>query len=163
VIISAQASGIRLQSGRSSIAILLCRSPVRDIGAPLAFEAGGDVSMRIWLCGLCIAVAVPGSGGDRMTMTVTPAQALAPSPLRVRVRIEPSAENRSLVVVADSGEFYRSSEIQLNGERAPKTIEIEFREVPEGAYDIVAIVRDSAGHQRSVARRNANVIGPGGQ
>jgi hypothetical protein len=98
-----------------------------------------------------------------MTMTVTPAQALAPSPLRVRVRIEPSAENRALVVSANSSGFYRSSEIQLDGEHAPKTIEVEFREVPEGAYEIVAIVRDSAGHQRSAARRNANLIGPGGQ
>ena len=119
--------------------------------------------MRLWLCGMCVAVALPVSGGERMTMTVTPAAALAPSPLRVRVRIEPSDENRSLMVSADSGEFYRSSEIQLNGERAPKTIEVEFREVPEGAYDIVAIVKDSVGHQRLAARRSANVIGPGGR
>lgn len=119
--------------------------------------------MRLWLCGMCVAVALPVSGGERMTMTVTPAAALAPSPLRVRVRIEPSDENRSLLVAADSGQFYRSSEIQLNGERAPKAIEVEFREVPEGAYEIVAIVKDSAGHQRSVARRNATIIGPGGQ
>ena len=98
-----------------------------------------------------------------MTMTVTPAQALAPSPLRVRVRIEPSAENRSLTVSADSGGFYRSSEIQLDGERAPKTIEVEFREVPEGDYDILGVVRDSVGHQRFASRRSANVIGSGGR
>ena len=119
--------------------------------------------MRMWLCGLCVAVAMPVSGGDRMTMTVTPAVALAPSPLRVRVRIEPSDENRSLIVAADSSGFYRSSEIQLDGERAPKTIEVEFREVPEGEYDILGIVKDGAGHQRFAARRSANVIGPGGQ
>jgi len=119
--------------------------------------------MRLWLCGVCVAVALPVSGGEGMTMTVTPAQALAPSPLRVRVRIEPSGENRSLTVSADSGGFYRSSEIPLDGERAPKTIEVEFREVPEGAYDILGIVKDSAGHQRFVVRRSANVIGPGGQ
>ena len=71
--------------------------------------------MRIWLCGLCVAVALPVSGGDRMAMVVTPAYALAPSPLRVRIRIEPSAENRSLMVSADSVEFYRGSEIPLEG------------------------------------------------
>ena len=118
--------------------------------------------MRIWLCGLCMAVALPVNGGDRMTMTVTPAQALAPSPLRVRVRIEPSTENRSLTVSADSGGFYRSSEIQLDGEHSPKTIEVEFRSVPEGEYDILGVVKDGAGHQRFAARRSANVIGYGG-
>jgi hypothetical protein len=63
------------------------------------------------------------------------------------------------MVSADSGQFYRISEIQLNGERAPKTIEVEFREVPQGAYDIVAIVKDSTGHERSVARRSATFAG----
>jgi hypothetical protein len=87
----------------------------RRVGARVAFDAHEVVAMRNWLCGLCVAVALPVSGGDRMTMTVTPAQALAPSPLRVRVRIEPSAENRSLTVSADSGGFYRSSEIPLDG------------------------------------------------
>ena len=117
--------------------------------------------MRIWLCGLCVAVALPVSGGDRMAMVVTPAYALAPSPLRVRIRIEPSAENRSLMVSADSVECYRGSEIPLEGERAPKTIDLEFRDVPEGVYEIVAIVRDGAGQQRSVARGRASRIGAG--
>jgi hypothetical protein len=118
--------------------------------------------MRIWLCGLCMAVALPVSGGDQMSMTVTPAQAFAPSPLRVRVRVEPHAENRSLTIVADSGNFYRSSEIPLEGDRAPRTIELEFRSVPEGEYDIFGIVRDSTGRQRSVARRFARVLSVGG-
>jgi hypothetical protein len=135
---------------------------VADVGAPVAFEAGEGVGMRIWLCGLCVAVAMPVGGGDRMTMTVTPEQGFAPSPLRVRVRIEPSAENRSLTVTADSGEFYRSSEIQLEGERAPKTIELEFRNVPEGDYDILGVVTDSTGRRRSAVRRSARVLGAGG-
>jgi hypothetical protein len=119
--------------------------------------------MRIWLCGLCMAVALPVSSADRMTMTVTPAQAFAPSLLRVRVRIEPSAENRVLSVTADSGEFYRRSEIQLEGERAPRTIELEFPNVPEGEYDIVGIVNDSTGRRQSIARGFARLIGTGGR
>ncbi|MCU1386128.1 MAG: hypothetical protein JWL71_4825 [Acidobacteria bacterium] len=114
--------------------------------------------MRIWLCGLCVVVALPASGGDRMTMTVTPAQAFAPSPLRVRVRLEPSVDNRSLTVTADSGGFYRSSEVPLEGERAPRTIDLEFRGVPEGEYDIVGVVKDSTGRQRLIARRFARVL-----
>src|SRR4051812_18838002 len=101
----------------------------RTLARPLPSRRPKDVSIRIWLCGLCMAVAVPVSGGDQMTMTVTPAQAFAPSPLRVRVKVEPDVENRSLTVTADSGDFYRSSEIPLEGDRAPKTIELEFRSV----------------------------------
>ena len=119
--------------------------------------------MRIWLCGLTMAVALPVSGGDQMTMTVTPAQAFAPSPLRVRVRVEPDIENRSLTVTADSGSFYRSSEIPLEGDRAPKTIELEFRSVPEGEYDIISVVKDSTGRPRAMARRSARLLsGAGG-
>ena len=114
--------------------------------------------MRIWLCGLCVAVALPVGASDRMTIRVTPAQALAPSPLRVRVRIEPSAQNRSLTVTADSGEFFRSSEVPLDGDRAPKTIEVEFQSLPGGEYDVVGVVKDSAGQQRSVARSSARLI-----
>jgi hypothetical protein len=118
--------------------------------------------MKIWLCGLCMAVALPVSGGDQMTMTVTPAQAFAPSPLRVRVRVEPNPENRSLTIVADSGTFYRSSEIPLEGDRAPKTIELEFRSVPQGEYDIISVVKDSTGRPRAIARRSARLLSASG-
>jgi hypothetical protein len=157
VSVSAHVSIVRPESGRHSIAISFGVN-----GAAVAFEGDEGVAMRIWLCGLCVAVALPVSGGDRMTMTVTPAQAFAPSLLRVRIRIEPSAENRSLTVSADSGGFYRSSEIQLDGERAPKTIELEFRSVPEGSYDILGIVKDRSGRQRFAARCSANLLGLGG-
>ena len=118
--------------------------------------------MKFWLCGLCMAVAWPVNGGEQMTMTVTPRQGFAPSPLRIRVHIEPSAENRSLTIATDSGEFYRSSEIPLEGDRAPRTIELEFRDVPEGEYDVVCIVKDGAGRQRSVAHRSARLLSPSG-
>jgi len=118
--------------------------------------------IRWWLCGLLVVVALPVAGGDRMTMKVSPAQAFAPSLLRVRVRIEPEADNRSLTVTVDSGEFYRSSEMPLDGDRAPKTIQLEFPGLPEGDYDVVGIVKDSAGHRRSFARDYARFVRVGG-
>ena len=42
--------------------------------------------------------------------------ALAPATLFVRASIEPHADNRSVEVVVDSEEFYRSSQVQLEGE-----------------------------------------------
>jgi hypothetical protein len=135
----------------------------RPIGAPVACEAREGADMKtIWLCGVCVALALPVSGGERMTMSVTPAQGFAPSPLRVRVRIEPSVENHSLTITADSGGFFRSSEIPLEGDRAPRTFELEFRSVPEGDYDIISVVRDSTGRPRSIARTSARRLSASG-
>jgi hypothetical protein len=119
------------------------------------------MTMRIalWICGCLAFAALPVDGGDRLAMTVQPAQSFAPSFLRVRVRIEPSAGNRWLEVIADSDGFYRSSEIPLDGDRAPVTIYFEFPGVPEGEYDIIGIVKDAAGHERSSVRHQVRVLG----
>ena len=113
------------------------------------------------ICGFLALVALPVDGGERLRMTVSPAQSFAPSFLRVRVRIEPSVENRSLEVIADSGGFYRSSEVQLEGDRAPATINLEFRNLPEGDYQVVGILKDRAGHERSMVNQEVRVIGTG--
>ena len=88
---------------------------------------------------------LPVNGGDQLRLAVSPAQSFAPSNLRVRVRIEPNILNRKLAVIADSGDFYRSSEIQLDGDEAPKTITLEFRGVPGGSYEVTSVVLDQIG------------------
>jgi hypothetical protein len=112
------------------------------------------------ICLFLTFAALPVKGGGRLTMNVSPAYSFAPSFLRIRVRIEPSAENRFLDVVAESTEFYRRSQIQLDGDHAPKTIVVEFPSVPEGDYEIAGIVTDRTGHQ-SAARESARVMGMG--
>ena len=116
--------------------------------------------MRIglWICGCLIFVALPVDGGNRLTMRASPAQSFAPSFVRVMVRIEPSAENRWLQVIAESDDFYRSSEIQLDGDRAPATSYLEYPNLPGGDYQIVGVLRDQAGHERSIAREHIRVI-----
>lgn len=101
--------------------------------------------------------------GDLLTMKVTPAQSFAPAILRVRVRMVPSADNRWLEVVADSGSFYRSSLMQLDGDRAPQTMSVEFRGIPGGAYEIHGILSDGGGHERAHVCELANVIPSGGE
>jgi hypothetical protein len=112
------------------------------------------------ICGFLALVAIPVNGGGRLTMNVSPAYSFAPSFLRIRVRVEPSAENRSLEVIAESAEFYRSSQIPLDGDRAPRTIVVEFPSVPAGDYDIAGVVTDRTGRQ-SAAREHVQVIGMG--
>jgi hypothetical protein len=119
------------------------------------------MKVAVGICGFLALIALPVDGDDRLKMRVSPAQSFAPSILRVQVRIEPNGENRALYVVADSSEFYRSSEIPLEGDRAPATIHLEFRGVPAGEYAVVGVLKDQFGHDRSIARSQATVMPSG--
>ena len=110
-------------------------------------------------CGFIALVALPVHGDQRLTITVSPANSFAPALLMVRVRVEPSVDNRSVEVIADSGSFYRSSEIQLEGDRSPATINLELGSIPEGDYRVVGILRDRAGHERSLVHQDVRVFG----
>ena len=92
---------------------------------------------RIVLFGLLMATTtLPLGAGEPITMRVSPAVAFAPANLIVRATIEADSENRAVVVTADSADFYRASEMQLNGEQAPRTNTFEFRSLPPGSYEI---------------------------
>jgi hypothetical protein len=99
--------------------------------------------------------------GPELTMRVTPAHSPAPANVRIQIRIEPHAENRVLVVVADSEEFFRSSEIQLDGDRAPRTLAVEFRSLPAGEYVVESVLTDASGSPRASLRRHMLVTPSG--
>jgi hypothetical protein len=120
------------------------------------------MKIALWMYGCLVLGAAHVAGDDQLKMTVSPIQSFAPSVLRVHVRIEPSMDNRSLEVIADSDEFYRSSEIPLDGDQAPATINLEFPRLPEGNYRVVGILKDSTGHDRSIARERVRIIGTEG-
>jgi hypothetical protein len=105
--------------------------------------------------------AMSATSGEQLRIAVSPFQSFAPSNVHIRARVVPHAENRALVVVAESGDFYRSSEIPLEGERAPATITVEFRSLPSGDYQVYGILTDGGGHQRAVAQQNLRVIPTG--
>src|SRR6185436_2642441 len=73
---------------------------------------------------------------DPLILKTTPAVAFAPATLVVRATVLADAHNRAIEVIADSGEFYRSSSIELEGENAPKTNMFEFRSLPPGTYEV---------------------------
>lgn len=115
----------------------------------------------LMIVGFVGLAALPVDGDQRLSIAVSPAQSFAPAFLRVRIRVDPSADNRSLEVIADSGDFYRSSEIQLEGNRSPATFQIELRDVPEGEYRVVGVLRDPSGRERSMVYKDVRVIGFG--
>jgi hypothetical protein len=115
---------------------------------------------------LCAAIAVFMLGllargldaGERLSMVVTPARSMAPATIRVRVGVEPAASNRVLHVVADSGDYYRSSEIQLDGERAPRTLVVQFPSLPGGDYVVHSTLFDENGQQSASATEEIRVV-----
>jgi hypothetical protein len=119
--------------------------------------------MRILLILSTVLALAPisASGGEALRLTVSPAQSFAPSNLNIRARLLPSAENRALTIVAQSDEFYRSSEISLEGDQAPATITFEFRGVPGGEYVVSGVLTDSTGRRRAIAEQSVRVIDAG--
>jgi len=119
--------------------------------------------MPVMLSALLVVTTISASGGEQLRITVSPAQSFAPSNLNIRARVVPHAENRALEMIAESGEFYRSSQIALDGDRGPATIMFEFRSLPGGDYQVSGILTDSLGRQRAVAQEQVRVIPALGQ
>jgi hypothetical protein len=121
------------------------------------------MKMRACLVALLMATATLRAGSaEKLTLRVTPAVAFAPANLIVRTMILADPANRAVEVIAESPEYYRSSEIQLNGENAPRTTTFEFRSLPPGTYEVKAVLLDSTGQERAAAFQQVNVIASGG-
>lgn len=119
------------------------------------------MSIRAWVCGLAVMTTTVVGAKEPLSMQVSPAMSFAPTNLVIRTRLEPDANNRSMEVIADSRDFYRSSVIQLDGDRAPRTTTFEFRSVPPGEYEVRAVVIGTDGQQRAVVRSHVNVMESG--
>ena len=122
------------------------------------------MKFRVILCGLLLTVSALSVGaGEKVTMKASPEISFAPAHLTVRTVVEPDADNRSLEIVIDSPDYYRSSLIQLEGDQAPRTSIVEFRSVPGGSYAISARLLGQGGESRAFARRQVDVLSRGGR
>jgi hypothetical protein len=111
------------------------------------------------LVGMLIVTATLGTAaGEKLDLKVSPAVAFAPANLVVRTMVESDAENRAIEIVAESDDFYRSSQVQLDGDRAPRTNLFEFRSLPPGTYEVRAKLLGAGGEQRAAMRQQVNVI-----
>lgn len=106
--------------------------------------------------GLLFAAGATGAS-EKLTLRVTPNVSSAPSTVIVRAYVTPNAQNRMLRIEADSGEFYRSSEIQLEGDKAPTLTEFRLNSLPSGEYTVSAVLQDNKGDE-TVVRRTAIVL-----
>jgi hypothetical protein len=72
-------------------------------------------------------------------MTVSPTQSFEPAFIHIRIHVDAAEENRMLTWACDSADGgYFSSEIQLDGERAQQTFDIDRKGVAGGEYECKA-------------------------
>jgi hypothetical protein len=120
------------------------------------------MTLRLGLFLFLLSSAVSAGPIERLTLAASPVSSFAPANLVVRVHVAPDPANRSLEVIAESSDYFRSSRMQLDGEDAPKTITLEFRGLPQGDYAVRGRLIDSAGHDRAIVRRQVLVLGSAG-
>jgi len=113
--------------------------------------------------GLCVFGLVPSTlnGGEALQMKVSPAVQRAPAMLTVRVMVESSAENRLLQVVAESETFYRSSEVEIDGENSSPLRVFQFRGLPTGRYEVTGVLVGTQGRRAMISRVAEVVPSPG--
>jgi hypothetical protein len=78
--------------------------------------------------------------------------------VRATVWIPRDDDNRVLRVTLDSGGFYRSSDVPLEGERAPQSHTLVWHKLPPGSYD-VRIELVGSMRVKQVLRRQLHVMG----
>jgi hypothetical protein len=117
---------------------------------------------RWYLTGLVALSAVSLSAEDRLSIRVSPAVSYAPANLIVRTAVAASPENRTIEIVAESDDFYRSSEVDVDGDRAPRITQFEFRSLPSGYYSVRAILKGPGGKERATSQATVRVIDSGG-
>lgn len=96
---------------------------------------------------------------DEVTLRLTPRFVSAPGYLRSLIRVTPNAANRVLRVEIDSAEYYRSSDVQLDGASAPTSHFMDWKAVPAGKYDLIVSVLDPSGDARVVRHLDFQVLG----
>ena len=89
---------------------------------------------------------------EKLSLRVTPNVSSAPSNVIVKATIAKDSGNRWLTVEADSGSFYRSSAIQLDGDQAPTVTEIRLNNLPSGEYAVSAVLKNNLGAETMVRR-----------
>ncbi|MFP5378963.1 MAG: hypothetical protein ACLGHP_04325 [Vicinamibacteria bacterium] len=103
-------------------------------------------------------LAASGAQGDqKLSVRVTPAVMYAPATITVTATIARDPGNRALQVDADSGGFYRSSFVQLEGDRAPRVSQVQLKHLPSGDYLVGVVLVDNAG-RRTVVQKPITVL-----
>ncbi len=91
---------------------------------------------RSFLLAVLLLAASSLGAESPLTVRLTPHFSTAPGNLLVTVGVLQRTANRALEVEADSGSFYRSSAVQLDGDQARRSQTFNFNDLPAGDYQV---------------------------
>lgn len=92
---------------------------------------------------------------ERLTVGIVQPAGIADSGAKVmiRVRVTPESDNRLLRIVVDSEDYYRSSDVQLDGLNSASLHVLQLRELPSGQYTVLAQLYGTEGTLARAADR----------
>jgi hypothetical protein len=102
----------------------------------------------------------PPNDRQKLTVRVTPLVRLIRGDARGMVIVPRHAENRLLRVILESEDYYRLSELPLEGEDAPLTHPLYWRDLPPGSYCVTVQVYGTTGLRGSTSIGSTQVFGP---
>ncbi len=91
-------------------------------------------------------------GGEVLRMQVSPTVSRAPAWLTVRVHVDAPPDSRFLQVTAESSNFFRMSEVPIDGKNATPLKVFEFANLPPGMYEVTGVLLSTTGPRATVSR-----------
>jgi hypothetical protein len=100
-----------------------------------------------------MAHPVSGAAADvpKLTVRVTPLVRVTRGDASGMVSVPRHADNRVLRVILESEDYYRASDVQLDGEDAPQSHSFYWRDVPPGSYRVTVQVYGTEGLRGSTS------------
>jgi len=106
---------------------------------------------RLSVIALLALVSLGVHAGEPVRVRVVPAFALNPADVIVETVIEPDVRNRGVEITVDSANFFATSTVTLEGDRAPRVRTTHFRQLPAGSYEVSATLVQDGGPRSKVA------------
>ena len=97
-------------------------------------------------------------GRPTLTVRVTPLVRLSRGEARGLVIVPRHADNRMLRVILESEDYYRLSDIQLDGEYAALSYPLSWRDLPPGSYCVTVQVYGPTGLRTATSIGNIHAM-----
>jgi hypothetical protein len=121
------------------------------MGTGVAWNRTARSFARLSLVALLAVMSLGVHAGEPIRVRVVPAFALNPADVMVETVIEPDVRNRGVEITVDSANFFTTSTVTLEGDRAPRVRTTRFRQLPAGDYEVSATLVQESGIHSKVA------------
>jgi hypothetical protein len=111
---------------------------------------------------MCAAAIVPAyvhAAEEKEVAVWMPSVAMAPATVLLNVRVAPRKENRLLPVTLDSGAYYRSSDVALEGAEAATMHSVRWPGIPSGEYIVIVELFRSNGKRQMAHAGRLDIVG----